>query len=164
MPVRKTKRQAPQERFSRDGGLGLVIFLLLFSSCAYGQPAQATQQSGRLHVVVTGLGSDAGQVRIALFDSEESYVNAKKPFKTAAVNIRNKRAECLLEGIPFNTYAIRVYHDENGNGKLDRADYGPPLEPYGFSNNARGFMGPAKWSAAKFQVKSRHTTMEINLE
>jgi uncharacterized protein (DUF2141 family) len=147
-------------------GLFLVLFLLVFPACSdtVPEPGATTQEFSHLTIVVTGLGNDAGQVRIALFDSEDNYVKAKKPLRTAAVNIKNRRAECLFESIPCNTYAIRLYHDENGNGKLDKADFGGPIEPYGFSNNARGYMGPAKWKDAKFRVDTKQSKMEITLD
>ena len=34
-------------------------------------------------------------------------------------------------------YAVAIYHDENGNGQLDKRLFGIPKEPYGFSNNYR---------------------------
>jgi uncharacterized protein (DUF2141 family) len=42
----------------------------------------------------------------------------------------------LLEG----EYAISLYHDVNGNNKLDTGLYGIPVEGYGFSNHAKGAM------------------------
>ena len=32
-------------------------------------------------------------------------------------------------------YAVAVYHDVNGNGRLDTVPPGLPTEPYGFSND-----------------------------
>jgi uncharacterized protein (DUF2141 family) len=43
-------------------------------------------------------------------------------------------------------------HNIDGDGKLNKNMFGMPTEPYGFSNNARGSFGPAKWSNAKFSV------------
>lgn len=37
-------------------------------------------------------------------------------------------------------YAIRVYHDQNNNGQLDKGVFGQPVEGWGVSNDVRGFM------------------------
>jgi uncharacterized protein (DUF2141 family) len=36
--------------------------------------------------------------------------------------------------------AVRVFHDKNNNGKIDTGIFGQPLEGWGVSNDARGFM------------------------
>lgn len=47
-----------------------------------------------------------------------------------------------FNSLKAGTYAIRYFHDENENGELDTGTFGIPTEGYGFSNDARGFMGP----------------------
>lgn len=49
-------------------------------------------------------------------------------------------------------YAISVFQDVNGDGELNANLLGMPSEPYGFSNNARGAFGPAKFQDAAFAV------------
>jgi len=38
-----------------------------------------------------------------------------------------------------------------------------PLEPYAFSNNARGLFGPASWRSASFEVKpgANHQVLKL---
>jgi uncharacterized protein (DUF2141 family) len=143
-----------------------IVFILLSTvlSALGDNPQQPFGQTGQLKVIVTGLESNTGQVRVALFDSEDNYVNGKKSFRRCSAGIENRRAECIFEDLPYKMYAIRLYHDVNGNGKLDKDSGGLPTEPYAFSNNAKGTMGPAKWSDAKFQVQLKNMKMEITLE
>ncbi|MEN8835700.1 MAG: DUF2141 domain-containing protein [Polaribacter sp.] len=47
-----------------------------------------------------------------------------------------------------------MFYDENNNGKMDTKLFGVPKEPYGFSNNAKGFMGPPSFEEAKFTLAS----------
>ncbi len=49
-------------------------------------------------------------------------------------------------------YAIRLFHDQNGNGEMDANMVGIPKEPWGFSNSATGSFGPPKWKKAKFTI------------
>jgi uncharacterized protein (DUF2141 family) len=57
-----------------------------------------------------------------------------------------------FKGVAPGTYAVAVYHDENGNGKIDSNFMGIPKEKTGASNNAKGKMGPPKFQEAKFVV------------
>ena len=45
---------------------------------------------------------------------------------------------------------------------MDANPFGLPTEPYGFSNNAVGNMGPASWDRARFTV-SGATAQTIRL-
>jgi uncharacterized protein (DUF2141 family) len=58
----------------------------------------------------------------------------------------------VLTNLDPGQYAIILFHDENGNGKLDTNALGVPSEPYGFSNNVRGFLGPPTFQDAIMQV------------
>ena len=52
------------------------------------------------------------------------------------------KSAVVLTNLDPGRYAIILFHDENGNGKLDKNALGVPTEPYGFSNNVPGFLGP----------------------
>ncbi|MNR30585.1 hypothetical protein D3C85_1480510 [compost metagenome] len=54
--------------------------------------------------------------------------------------------------LPAGAYGMKAFHDVNGNGKMDTNPFGMPSEPFAFSNNAVGNMGPAKWDRARFEV------------
>jgi uncharacterized protein (DUF2141 family) len=41
----------------------------------------------------------------------------------------------------------------NSNNKLDTYFFGLPKEKYGFSRNAKGFIGPPSFKKAKFTLK-----------
>jgi uncharacterized protein (DUF2141 family) len=52
--------------------------------------------------------------------------------------------------LPAGDYAFAVYHDANGNGKLDRNGVGMPTEDYAFSNNA--------WASAARRASTRRAS------
>jgi uncharacterized protein (DUF2141 family) len=66
------------------------------------------------------------------------------------------KSAVVLTNLDPGQYAIILFHDENGNGKLDRNALGVPTEPYGFSNNVRGFLGPQP--SKKQSCRSTQTT------
>ena len=63
-----------------------------------------------------------------------------------------------IQDLQMGKYAIAIYHDENNNGRFDTF-LGLPREKYGFSNDARVFLGPPKFSEASFDLSDN-----INLE
>jgi uncharacterized protein (DUF2141 family) len=69
-----------------------------------------------------------------------------------------------VKGLPPGSYALAAYHDRNNNGKLDSNRLGMPLEPYAFSNNARGILGPPSFGDARFQIVGPQTQIEVRLE
>ena len=111
---------------------------------------------------IDGVDIAVGEIRIAIFDSENRYM--ENPSLAEIVPVSQTNIEWQIENLAYGQYAIAVYHDKNKNGKLDTNMLGIPLEEYGFSNNARGRFGPASWSQAKFTVNKRTTVHRILLE
>jgi uncharacterized protein (DUF2141 family) len=62
------------------------------------------------------------------------------------------------------TYAIAAIHDENRDGKLETDWMGVPKEGYGFSNNAKGRLGPPSFEAASFSYNGQSLNITITLE
>lgn len=120
----------------------IVLALLLVNCFAF---AQVT-----IKVDVMGLKNNNGQVMIGLYNTENNFL--KKIFKGNAVVIKDKKVTTTFANIPVGEYAISVFHDENSNGKLDKNFIGIPTESYASSNGAKGFMGPPKYTDAKFEV------------
>ena len=58
---------------------------------------------------------------------------------------------------------VPLYNDENMNGKLDTNWLGIPTEGYGFSNDAKGMLGPPSFSAASFPYGGQDMELTISL-
>jgi len=85
----------------------------------------------------------------ALFSSAKDFPkNTDKAIARATAGILQRRAVCEFAGISPGRYALSVFHDENGNGKMDTNFIGMPREGVGASNNAIGHFGPPKFEAA----------------
>lgn len=106
-------------------------------------------------------GSAEGQVMIAVFDSQEAYEGRGAPVRSVAAT---PGQPVRLEGLTPGRYAIKSFHDVNGNGKMDANPFGIPMEPFAFSNNARGNMGPASWSDANFEVGANGAVQTLTLK
>ena len=124
-------------------------------------PALAQSADTSKVVLTFETGAATGSVMVALFGSEAAY-NGGAP--VAQVGIPASGAVVArFENLPAGDYAMRAFHDVNGNGQMDTNPFGMPTEPYAFSNNARGNMGPASWERARFAV-SGETAQTITIK
>ena len=135
-----------------------LIFLFVTFSTEY---AQVNQNTGTLTVIVSGLENNKGTVHLGLYNSRENYEGKGKAFRGKIGKIENRKAVFTFDSLSYGEYAIKVYHDENSNGKIDKNFLGIPTEAYGFSNNASGTFGPADYEDAKFNFNKKEMTMEI---
>ena len=130
-------------------------------------------EAGELRITVDGIRSAHGTVLIGLYDSPASFGKAVEvsaflinPDRLAAVVLRANAA--LKSAVVFSNlepgrYAAIAFHDENGNGKLDKNFLGIPTEPYGFSNNVQGFLGPPTFDAAAMALGDSNEGVQITL-
>jgi len=61
-------------------------------------------------------------------------------------------------------YALAIYHDRNGNTKLDKTWIGLPGEPFGLSNNPPKRLAMPKHKDSAFEVKGPLTPVVIDLD
>jgi uncharacterized protein (DUF2141 family) len=141
-------------------GIALFWRVATASATAAADPPAATD----LTVDVTGFETAAGDVRVALYDGPDSYEGKKPPLRTAIAKIADGHALVLLGDLPSGSYAIALYHDRNGNGKLDRSFLGKPTEPYGFSNNVRRATGRPPFEDARFTLPAAGPRIGIRVE
>jgi uncharacterized protein (DUF2141 family) len=145
----------------------LTVLLILFALPVY---------ASELRITVEGIRSPDGTILIGLYDSLESFTRAielsdkdgflNDPNRFAAVALKANAAmksAVVLTNLDPGQYAIILFHDENGNGKLDKNALGVPTEPYGFSNNVRGFLGPPAFEAAIMEVNVGDKAIHIAL-
>jgi len=133
-----------------------IIFLGTFS-------LQAQEETFDLKVEITGMDTDKGKVFLALYNSEATFLKKSEDTKDANAIVKDKRAIAIFKGLKKGEYAISLFHDENDNNKMDTKIFGIPKEPYCFSNDAKGFMGPPKFKDAKFIVDTNKTiTIKVN--
>lgn len=101
-------------------------------------------------------------MRIGVYADEESYMKKAVHFQNIPVSEKGTMTVSIKD-ISFGTYAISLFHDQNGNGKLDSNWMRIPKEPYGFSQNAAATFGPPKFRKAAFQHGHATTKVKIKL-
>ena len=103
-------------------------------------------------VRVSGLKNQTSTLYVAVFDAAAGFPKSEHSRATTTVPVDGNKEEFSLS-LPVNrSTAIAVFQDLNDDGKLTKNGFGLPIEPYGFSNNARGLLGPPSFSQAMFKI------------
>jgi len=143
---------------------------ILFSSFIFFNlvllPAQdSTVNGSRQCVQISNLGKGKGALMMAWFNSEEAFRKKDKAVYSRKQEVRGEDSvNIYFDEVPPGTYAIAVFLDENGNGKLDVNMFGIPKEKYGFSNNIYPAFRGANYKEASFQIQDQEQTIRIRFK
>ena len=133
--------------------------LMLLSALAAAEPKR--DAVGGIAVRLSGFESDAGMAVCSLF-KKDGWLQAGKgqPRKVA---IHGHSATCEFANVPYGTYAVAAFHDEDGDGEVDKR-LGIPVEDYCFSNRATPKrLRPPSFDDAKFEHGRRKTQAPCEL-
>ena len=142
--------------------LGLMAGALLAPNtvCADGVPAPAGVS---VTVVISGLRAAHGLLRACLTMRDATFPECDKDPQSLRLTVPAHNGPVLVfRHVVPGTYAVSLFHDQNGNGRLDKV-LGIPSEGYGFSRNAPINFGPPKFAAARFAVEGADVTMPITV-
>jgi len=124
-------------------------------------------KSGTIKVVIEGVLDGQGQVRVALEKNAKDFDSGSfdtPKYLSRVEDAKGDSVSVTFPAVPYGTYAIKAFQDLNGDGKLKTGFMGAPEEPWGFSNDATGFMGPADFSDAKFELDATELELTIHLK
>lgn len=133
--------------------LTLTAFTAVAIACSKPYPVAAQTAPIALTLAFEGIKTPKGAIMVALYDSEAAFDQpGGKTVQLAVVPATSARVQAEIKGLVPGRYGVKAFHDLDGDGKMGTNPFGMPTEPFAFSNNATGMMGPAKWSAAAFAV------------
>jgi len=138
-----------------------LFFILVFSGI--GLASETAPNTTKLTIHIQGFENSKGTARVALINSKENY-GQDKPYKGFVTKITKNQAILIIPDLPRGEYAVKVFHDENENEQLDTRIFGIPAESYGFSNNARGTMGPPDYEKAVFLLDTPEKRIDIQIK
>jgi uncharacterized protein (DUF2141 family) len=124
----------------------------------------STSRAADLTVTFRGIKTPTGAVMVSLAGSEDAYDGKAPAAGQAVAPVKGDEAIATFKDLAPGRYAIKAFHDVNGDGKMSQNPFGMPTEPFAFSNNAHGSMGPAKWTDASFDVTSAGTAQTIEID
>jgi uncharacterized protein (DUF2141 family) len=124
----------------------------------------AAAAAGDLTVTIGGTRNANGAVALALFNSETSFPRAPLAFASARIKAAQANAGFTFHNLAPGKYAVSAFHDENDNGKLDTDAVGFPTEGFGFSNDARGTLGPPAFAKAAFELGEDKMSVAVQVK
>ncbi len=142
------------------------FFAVAFLALLVVVPSPAFSEStGKLVVVISGFPSSDGFAMVALNNSKESYKGGEnEAIAKMKTRVVDQKAQAIFTNLPYGSYGVSLYHDENANGKMDKNAMGIPKEAYGFSNNAKGFFGKPDYKDVKFELNSAEKQIAIKMD
>ncbi len=123
-----------------------------------------TADAATLTLTVSGIENHRGHLMIAVFSSEANWDGDGEPVAATRLAVEGAEETAVFAGLTPGQYAIRLYHDVNDDGELGTNPFGIPNEPFAFSNNARGMMGPASYEDAAFAVEAGENAHGMSLQ
>ena len=118
---------------------------------------------GSLQVEVTNVKETRGKIRVGLFRADSGFPDSDKVYWGMGFTPARGKMTVEIPDLPFGDYALAVFHDLNGNGKLDKNLLGVPTEPYGFSGSAKGKWGSPDFEEARFSFSAQGETQRVAL-
>lgn len=140
----------------------VILFAVALVFCLTAVPALAQDSKGTITMVFKELRNNKGRVGAVIFKGAEGFPKEKdKAVAAARGEIKDKVGTVVFKDLPYGEYAVAIIHDENENGKMDYSALGLPEEGYGFSNNAKGILGPPDYKDAAFKLDKPDLTLTI---
>ena len=126
--------------------------------------ADAAVPTGSVEVRLEKLRNARGVVHLCLTRKADSFPEcARDPDAVTRTVAANAGGTVSFDAVKPGAYALAVFHDENGNKKLDTF-LGVPREGFGFSRNPAVHFGPPSFASARFQVDSGIARVTIRLQ
>lgn len=141
-----------------------AAFVLGFASAAAQAGAASAAEPSSLTLTFKGVQHKTGAIMFVLVNSEAAYAGKAPLTAQDILKVSGDTATRTLANLVPGRYAIKAFHDLDGDGKMATNPFGMPTEPFAFSNNAVIAMGPPKWEAAAFEVKAGANTHSIDID
>ena len=119
--------------------------------------------AGQIKIMVSNIEEEKGVIHFGIYNDSDLFPKEEGKilggFREVSEVVKDG---FIINNLKESNYAIAIYHDKNSNKKFDTF-LAIPKEKYGFSNNARAFLGPPKFEDASFFV-GRDSIVEISIE
>lgn len=131
-----------------------LLFLGLINLNAY---ADDTYQ---VKVNLSAIKNTEGNIFVEIYSDASTFRNSAKALKVIKISPVVGNLSVIFSGLDAGTYAVLVYHDEDGNNQMNKRFGMIPTEGYGLSNNPK-VIGPPAFKDSAFKVDQ---DLEINVQ
>lgn len=118
-----------------------------------------------INVVLEGVRSSRGLAAVTLYadNSRKFLVKHGSLYVGRSPAHQGTTRTCIFLPEP-GTYALAIYHDENGNQSFDRTGLGLPAEGYGFSNNPATLAGLPRFASVRLSIPRTGMVTRIQMK
>lgn len=145
--------------------------LVLAAAAVAGAASQASAQdcagpasAVRLYVNVENVRSSDGLVAVTLYADDASRFLARRgSLYVGRVPARQGTTRACIHLPRAGVWAIAVYHDEDGNRRINRSGLGMPREGFGFSNNPPTLLSVPTFRSVRINVPRTNMQTTVRL-
>ena len=136
---------------------------MLNAACYFALPLMLClpgAEAATLNVTLDGAKAGGGPLTLLLFERAEGF---PKEARASSRHVLPKGQTTLsLDGLKPGQYAVMAYHDEDGNGELNRFLGMIPKEGWGLSNNPK-LSGKPVFKDAAVTIPEAGTAVTLHL-
>ena len=119
--------------------------------------------AGEIRILVSNIEEKRGTIHYGVYNNPKLFPDESGKILGGFEEVSKVIEDGLLiDDLEESNYAIAIFHDKNSNDKFDTF-FSIPKEKFGFSNNARVFLGPPKFEDASIFV-GQNSIVEIMIE
>ena len=137
-----------------------INFLVIITFVIF---AWSELSSGEIKILVSNIEEKRGTIHYGVYNNSELFPEESGKilggYEEVSKVIENG---LVIDELEESNYAIAIFHDKNSTKKFDTF-FSIPKEKFGFSNNARVFLGPPKFEDASIFV-GQNSVVEIMIE
>lgn len=146
----------------------MKVFILLVAFCfclsANGIAQEKTCAMAKISIRFENLESGKGYIRLALYDSKESFMDESQAVLHDFKVKNSGSMEVQIPDLEKGRYAFAVFHDLNSDNELSTNFFGIPTEPYGFSRPSVSKWRPPTFEEAAFDLKDGEQQLTVTLQ
>ena len=134
------------------------------SGIAAAQNCTGTPSATRLYVDVENIRSSQGLIAVTVYADDSSRFLARRGSLYVGRTAARQGTTRICIHLPnTGTYALAVYHDEDGNRTFNRNGLGMPAEGFGFTNNPGTLFGIPSFRAVRLAIPRNNMRTRVRL-
>ena len=131
--------------------------------CSFVPQANSSGIDSSIEVQIEGLQSAEGQICYSLFDRGKGFPDSEDDkLRAECFSIEEQLPVLTVDNLHGGTYAMALFHDVNGDGKLNSNFLGIPQEGFGFSQNPEVTTSPPSFGESAVLVVGE-TELQVQL-
>lgn len=137
----------------------MITVSFLVAAMAAAQPPISAAPA----IYVAGLRNARGSVQICMTRNPRHFPDCAKDPSALTRTVPASAPVAVFPNVPPGHYAVALFHDENGNHKLDKS-LGIPREGFGFSRNPKIRLGPPTFAETVTAIATGPARIDIRIK